>query len=376
MSAIADPASGAGSRTHMAKQFDLEKILTIIRAGKFDELVGVVEGDKLECKGSPYRLDDEHERFELAKDVTSFANAHGGVILLGVQPVKYDTLSTDIVRKIGTFSNSQVNTSQYRDVLKEWIYPSLQKLEIEWFPSARNIDEGIVAIIIGDQDQLWRPFVITRTVESSGKTPTVLFGYAERSLDRSAPTGIQQLHLLLRDGLRFGTSLSLQPLPPTIPVLTESRSSAPPASPREKPSSLDRSEKIFASLVKERVRNAEETVQLSARPVFVLAATPCQSTNIPRLFSSRDSNVVRLLEDPPELRNGGFGPDAGLNSRIVEQGEARRTVIDHYKLLEIWKDGTVVSVAEGGIDFLSRGSRATNMLRINQLVLVEATYLF
>jgi hypothetical protein len=91
--------------------------------------------------------------------------AHGGVILLGVQTVKDDTLSADIVRKIGTFSKSHVNTSQYRDVLKEWIYPSLQKLEIEWFPSARNIDEGVVAILIGDQDQLWRPFVITRTVE-------------------------------------------------------------------------------------------------------------------------------------------------------------------------------------------------------------------
>jgi hypothetical protein len=57
----------------MAIQFDLEKILTIVRDGNFDELVGAVEGDKLECKGSPYRLDDEHERFELAKDVTSFA---------------------------------------------------------------------------------------------------------------------------------------------------------------------------------------------------------------------------------------------------------------------------------------------------------------
>jgi hypothetical protein len=360
----------------MAKQFDLEKILTIVRSGQFDELVGVVEGDKLECKGSPYRLDEEHERFELAKDVTSFANAHGGVILIGVQTVKDDTLSADIVRKIGTFSKSHVNTSQYRDVLKEWIYPSLQKLEIEWFPSARNIDEGVVAILIGDQDQLWRPFVITRTFENSGKTSTVLFGYAERSLDRSAPTGIQQLHLLLRDGLRFGTSLSLQPLSPSIPAVTESRSSTPPAPPQENPSALDRSEKILASLVRERVRNAEEAVQLTARPVFVLAATPCQSTNIPRLFSSRDSDVVRLLEDPPELRSGGFGPDAGLNSRIVEQGEARRTVIDHYKLLEIWKDGTVVSVAEGGADFLSWASRATNMLRINQLVLVETTYLF
>jgi predicted HTH transcriptional regulator len=71
----------------MAKQFDLEKVLAIVRAGKFEELIGVVEGDKLECKGSSYRLDDEHERFELAKDVTSFANAHGGVILLGVQTV-------------------------------------------------------------------------------------------------------------------------------------------------------------------------------------------------------------------------------------------------------------------------------------------------
>ena len=51
-------------------------------------------------------------------------------------------------------------------------------------------------------------------------------------------------------------------------------------------------------------------------------------------------------------------------------------MIAGYKLLEIWADGCIVFVADGGADFLSWGNKSDSKLRINQLVLIETTYLF
>jgi hypothetical protein len=145
----------------------------------------------------------------------AFANTKGGLILIGVHTVKDEGLSADVIKRIAPFGKTLINVSQYKDILGHWVYPSLQKLDIEWILSSKESGHGIVMIEIGNQDSLWRPFVITRAVKDNGKASSVFFAYAERSLDRSAPMGVHQLHLLLRDGLRVGAS-SLEPTALTI----------------------------------------------------------------------------------------------------------------------------------------------------------------
>lgn len=358
---------------------NLVQALAIVRSGNFDHLIGRVEDDQVECKGVPYHLHNDDERFELAKDVTSFANAKGGLILLGVHTVKDEGLSADVIERIAPFGKSVVNISQYKDVLGHWVYPGLQKLNIEWIPSSKKSNVGIVIIEVGNQDSLWRPFVITKTIKDNGKPSSVFFAYTERSLDRSAPMGIHQLHLLLRDGMRVGTSpLETKPLPSTGAHKPQPSNDAEPTqtTPNSKAVTRESGTDNTLTLLKKRTRNATQVAQLADKPVFTLAARPKPLTEIKGLFSSRNEDVVRLLENPPELRASGFGPGAGINSRIVENGEARRTAIEGYKLLEFWRDGAMVFVATGGPDFLSWGSKATDLLRINQLTLIETTALF
>jgi len=45
-------------------------------------------------------------------------------------------------------------------------------------------------------------------------------------------------------------------------------------------------------------------------------------------------------------------------------------------LLEAWHDGSVIMVAAGDADFLAWANRSDDKLRINQLVLIECSYLF
>src|SRR5437763_1414615 len=59
--------------------------LHLLTAGRADLLRGQPESDWLEAKGQPYRLDEESESFELAKDVAALANGpEGGIIVLGL----------------------------------------------------------------------------------------------------------------------------------------------------------------------------------------------------------------------------------------------------------------------------------------------------
>jgi hypothetical protein len=51
--ATVDSVSGAENPNHMAKHYDLETILTTVRAGQFDELVGVVEGANSNAREAP-----------------------------------------------------------------------------------------------------------------------------------------------------------------------------------------------------------------------------------------------------------------------------------------------------------------------------------
>ena len=63
---------------------DLTTLARIIADADFDRLVGEVENEWFDCKSQPYQLDaGDYAKRELAKDVTAFANAGGGYILIG-----------------------------------------------------------------------------------------------------------------------------------------------------------------------------------------------------------------------------------------------------------------------------------------------------
>ena len=112
-------------------------------------------------------------------------------------------------------------------------------------------------------------------------------------------------------------------------------------------------------------------------PVFILTATPVDEISIPRLFESRNTEIAKLLSNPPELRHGGFGISTGSAADNV-RGQLRRAVSEKYNSLELWEDGTVIFLARGDENFLSWGkySDNTDKIRINPLALVESVYLF
>ena len=58
-------------------EINKDQLDTIVATGDFEALIGASETAWFECKGQPYQLQDEALKRELAKDVSSFANASG-----------------------------------------------------------------------------------------------------------------------------------------------------------------------------------------------------------------------------------------------------------------------------------------------------------
>jgi predicted HTH transcriptional regulator len=73
-----------------------DAIRRLLAEGLFDQFLGVAESDTLEAKASnPYDLTTASDRFELAKDVSAFANADGGYLITGLTSHSLPEQSTD-----------------------------------------------------------------------------------------------------------------------------------------------------------------------------------------------------------------------------------------------------------------------------------------
>lgn len=348
----------------MAKRLSPEEVTTFVQSGDFNALLGAMEDHELECKSSPYRLDEESQKFELAKDVSAMANVAGGVVLIGVRTRKDATLSADVVSRVRPFEESHISIKQYSDVLREWCYPPLNTVDIRWWPSAGDKTRGIVAILVPSAASGNAPCLVSRAPlpETGQFKKGALFGYFERLRADVQPTSVQELRDRLKDGLRFGElEQRYQNIEHALAQLLK------PPVPQYRPDMQ----------LGQRIRGAEAAVELGLKARLTLAAIPEEAVELPGLIDSRASRVVRLLDDPPKLVGGGFNPGTGRPSQLL-YGQRRQSVIKGYKLLELWRDGALILVVTGDERFLcwqTESSPKTGLI-INTLALTEVVYLF
>jgi hypothetical protein len=112
-------------------------------------------------------------------------------------------------------------------------------------------------------------------------------------------------------------------------------------------------------------------------PIIYFTATPQGECDFPTLFKSRAERVVRLIENPPQLRPNGFEIWADKTAPIIH-GRLRRNMLAGHRLLELWKDGLFIFIAPGDEDFLgwAVSGGPDKPIRISNFVLAEATLMF
>lgn len=344
----------------LPKTMSAQEVLNALSNGKFDNLIGAVESEGLEFKGAPYRLDSTKEKLELAKDISASANAGGGIIVMGIRTCVFEGHPHEVAEEIRKFEETLVDIKQYEDVAHQWIYPRVS-LEIKWVQSVADRGKGLAYIRVPESQSERKPFLTVGVLQEDDKKLENVVGFFQRKGDRITHMTAEELHHVLKDGLRFDEHLA--EISETFgKVLSESKTATPRG--------------IASQVVNQRIENAIEAVGLKNSISYVLVSYPNANVEIPRLFESRTSDVMKLIDEPPQLRYGGFDITTEDRSKIVN-GEFRRSVLKSYKLLEVWQDGTIVFVADGDEGFLCWGNYDTNQsLRVNTIGLVESVYLF
>jgi hypothetical protein len=127
--------------------------------------------------------------------------------------------------------------------------------------------------------------------------------------------------------------------------------------------------------VAQRLEAAIQLAQLTEHPVFALAAKPWPDARFKTLFAGNDVPLVWHFNNPPKLRKAGFSLEHDGNSRIVA-GELRRTIIQGWKVLELWRDGILIYAVDAFVQPFWGSPRSDGSLQLNPLALAEPVYLF
>jgi len=178
------------------------QIEAILASGEFHQLVGLKETLVFEAKGLiPYNLDEAAGRFELAKDVTAFANSSGGHILVGLKHEPLPEEYTDQVKSMQLVKQSEFNVSQIVGVLKEYTYPPIHgTMQVTWVASKANAELGLGVIYIPLQPETKKPFLISKVVQEGQAQNEIIIGIARRIGGHSVPLKAAEIYESIKRG--------------------------------------------------------------------------------------------------------------------------------------------------------------------------------
>jgi hypothetical protein len=188
----------------MAREFEsVSQIQEILERGAFDELRGALENEFFEAKSEPWDLSSPRGKFDLAKDVSSLANGHGGIILFGVSTFQSPTYQRREVGEIRRLPQTLTPSEQYWHVAAEWVYPTPVGVDFRWHPDPVNPAVGLISALVPDYDVELRPFLVAHYLPEEGDKIKSVFGLFQRLGPVTRPTPLHELHTFLREGRRL-----------------------------------------------------------------------------------------------------------------------------------------------------------------------------
>jgi hypothetical protein len=334
-------------------ELNIKELESIIKIGDFSKLISESESELFDCKRDIYDLKNSIAKYELAKDVSAFANAGGGYILIGIETKKSEKSFYDEVIAIHPFEEGVCNPIQYMDIISDWIYPNLRGAEARWYPIKENPNKGIFVIEIPNQPEINKPFLIKRTIQDTGKICEVLFGYSERKQESNDPKTVVELHQILRDGLNLDARLQ------SIEAFIQEFSKA---SPKVNDEFYD---------IEKRIDDALSAVEMNDKRAMILTCYPNTLTKLESLFSSKPGSMKSILESPPKIRDRGFGLRVSEKARIIK-GLFCRVTGGRRKIIDLYKYGVLIAGFKADIDFLCWAFD----LIFNPVALIESLYNF
>jgi len=333
----------------------VDQILTVLNAGGFDQFIGQAETETFECKREPYQLGQDRDGYELAKDVSSLANATGGFIIVGLHTERDDATFTDTVRRVRLLDRALIDPQRYENIINNWIVPP-PRFTVQFYATSADPNRGLFAIHVPEQPQSERPFLMARVVSDTDRRLEIVCGFAERKVANSQPTSVRDLHQFFRQGRQFSQVIAAR-----FDALEARLTATRPAPPVER--DLDAI-----------IERALDAVNMQTRRALTLIAYPTERTELRTIFQPQQPSIYWHLEHPPRPRRDGWDMATLDEARIID-GTFLRVQNGNRKVLELWRDGLFLFAGEAEADFYCWGRRPDEP-KINSLTLVEAVLNF
>jgi hypothetical protein len=171
-----------------------ETTLDLLHGRRVDVLLGQQETEWIDFKREGYAKTDRG-KLELAKDVASFANADGGILVLGVATTKSGHIET--ASAVMPCPAGSVSVQSYRAVIARRIHPPPERLEIFSIPQMPHGDVWVVSV--PPQPEEFKPFLVHGAV-LGGKVNDAYYSIVTRRDDGAVATSPQAVHALLSAG--------------------------------------------------------------------------------------------------------------------------------------------------------------------------------
>ncbi|MEW6711142.1 MAG: ATP-binding protein [Candidatus Riflebacteria bacterium] len=347
---------------------EFKKLLDGIKESRdFSPFVGMVEDDYFEAKESRgYDLDNFNNQVELTKDVSAFANASGGLLVIGLVTDREQTSKIDRVAKLDLFDSGVYNIGKLTGILRSGIHPALENLQVEYICSKEDDSKGIIYILVPPQDEKIKPFLMKNLPETEDgeRTRQIIFGFAQRTDSNNNPTPITDIYKWIKSGKSDQTQSLLR--------IEEKLNSL--FSHKETEKEIQFSPVIHLT---EKINQAIAD-QFSSTPVLVLSCSPLQPIFIKEFFVTKDPSAYSLIRNPQKTRHAGWDVTTLDNPKIIK-GECWSVSNGERKLLRVYEDGSVVFAGAADGSFLGWGKNAAEFERkprLNPVALIELTYNF
>ena len=102
--------------------------------GRHRDLLGAPETEQVDFKLRPYDLSRDKDKQDLVADVAAFANARGGLLVLGVETALSPVERVEMAVGFDGHQPGAVSADQYSKVLRDRIAPLVRDLQFRGLP--------------------------------------------------------------------------------------------------------------------------------------------------------------------------------------------------------------------------------------------------
>lgn len=324
-------------------------------ADGFETIRDTPESGWIDFKHAPYYLEQQNRKLELAKDVSAFANARGGVIVIGIKTRRLETEKIEVAHELTPVRNDTVDCGRIRDVVRQYVYPPIEDLSCKTWPVDKS--RCVLTIDVPNQDSGHKPFIVGEGLSSDGDHHGNMFGYFKRDADTAQPVPPGVVHGLMRDGNRFREWES-RGLPSAVPdgsshyVETES-----------------------AEAEQTRLARAEEdtvAARVADEPHLLVQAWKPAGFRLRDIHGQFRDHFLR----PPRVRQSGFNLDFSSDAEVLPGGGLRKTSLG-WASLSVLPDGlTTVVVGSEFLGWAMQQLFPQSPQLINSIALVELIFEF